>query len=514
MIDVRAGRKLYIALTVCVIAIAAIFAAADGGEDTVRYHQHLEQPSEEELGERPQSDGLVSHLPIVEIDTSQNGRYQDIPGRAIMDEDMNEVIGAVTGDDGETDIEARIRTVEKEGWWHSLTDESDMESSMLIHVRGNSSRAFDKVNYRIKLTDEDDPLKSNDMPLLGMEKSSDWALHGPFLDKTLIRNYMWMNISAEIMDYTPAVRFCELVIDGEYQGVYLMMETIEVAEERLDLFPYEAGDPVMSYMVRIEPKAQLAKSVETFSFYTMKLEPDRQLEIAYPGARYQNEAVKDYIRNDFSQIEKALYSNEAGSDGDFYLEYLDEDSFVDYYIIQEFVGNNDTFQASTYFYKDVRGKLHIGPVWDYNNVLDNYTSVMPKEGFLISQSGFYSQLMKSERFVDRIISRYRELRKGILSDEYLTSYVEETEKWLGSAVDRNYQVWGYTWDWRNVPMYERRRPDTGSGETFDDVNPASYEEATEAMVDYMLDRGQWLDRNIESLKQYCQVSRNANTVLY
>ena len=50
MIDVRAGRKLYIALTVCVIAIAAIFAAADGGEDTVRYHQHLEQPSEEELG--------------------------------------------------------------------------------------------------------------------------------------------------------------------------------------------------------------------------------------------------------------------------------------------------------------------------------------------------------------------------------------------------------------------------------------------------------------------------------
>ena len=113
-----------------------------------------------------------------------------------MDEDMNEVIGAVTGDDGETDIEARIRTVEKEGRWHSLTDESDMESSMLIHVRGNSSRAFDKVNYRIKLTDEDDPLKSNDMPLLGMEKSSDWALHGPFLDKTLIRNYMWMNISS------------------------------------------------------------------------------------------------------------------------------------------------------------------------------------------------------------------------------------------------------------------------------------------------------------------------------
>ncbi len=241
MTDVRAGKRLYIALTVCVIAAAAIFAALDGGEDTVRYHQHLEQPSEEELGERPESDGLVSHLPLVEIDTSKNGQYQTIPGRAVMDEDMNNVIGIETGDNGETEIEARIRTVEKEGRWHRLTDESDMESSMLIHVRGNSSRAFDKVNYRIKLTDEDDPLKSNDMPLLGMAKSSDWVLHGPFLDKTLIRNYMWMNISAEIMDYTPAVRFCELVVDGEYQGVYVMMETIEVSEERLDLSPYEAG---------------------------------------------------------------------------------------------------------------------------------------------------------------------------------------------------------------------------------------------------------------------------------
>ena len=187
---------------------------------------------------------------------------------------------------------------------------------------------------------------------------------------------------------------------------------------------------------------------------------------------------------------------------------------MDYYILQEFVGNNDIFQASTYFYKDVRGKLHIGPVWDYNNVLDNYTTVMPADEFLVSQSGFYSQLMKSERFVDRVIARYQQLRKGVLSEEQLRAYIWDTEGWLGTAVERNYTVWGYTWDWSQIPMYERRRPDAGSDETFADVNPASYQEAIEDMIGYMVRRGDWLDAHIDSLRQYCQTSKNADTVLY
>lgn len=514
MIAVQKSRLIYAGVILCLLAAAALFTVLDGGEDTVRYHQHLQQPSESELGEKPESDGLVTHLPILEIDTTKDGERQKIPGKAILDAQQNMVIGEETGENGETEITARLRSIEAEGEWHDSEDEADYESDILIHIRGNSSRAFDKSSYRIKLTEDGNPLQKQSLPLLGMEPSADWALHGPFLDKTLIRNYMWMNISAEVMGYAPNVRFCELILDGEYMGVYVLMETIEVSESRVNLTPYEAGDPIMSYMVHIEPKTELDKSLETFSFYAKKLEPKRQLEIAYPGAKDLTEDVKRYIQADFSEIEQALYSDEAGSDPDFYLEYLDEQSFVDYYILQEFVGNNDMFQASTYFYKDVRGKLHIGPVWDYNNVLDNYTTVMPAEGFLLSQNGYYSQLMKSQRFVNKVISRYRQLRRGLLSEEYLRTYIQQTESWLGSAVERNFTVWGYTWDWTQIPMYERRRPETGSGETFADVNPASYGEATEAMVNYMVRRGKWLDAHIESLRQYCQTSKNAETVLY
>lgn len=514
MRGLRKGKGLYIGVIACIMVTAVFFSLLDHGEDTVRYHQHLEQPTEQQLGEKPVSDGLVTHLPIVKIDTRKDGKPQIIPGKAILDDQMNIVIGEETLENGDTDIEANLETIEKQGEWHDSNDEADKESRILIHIRGNSSRAFDKPNYRIKLIEDEDPLNRKKMSLLGMEESSDWVLHGPFLDKTLIRNYMWMNISAELMGYAPNVRFCELILDGEYQGVYVMMETIEVSEERVNLTQYSEGDTVFSYMVHIEPRAELSKSIETFSFYAKNLEPGCQLEIAYPGISYQTEEVREYIQADFSEIEKAIYSYEAGSDPDFYVKYLDEDSFVNYYILQEFVGNNDMFHASTYFYKDVRGKLHIGPVWDYNNVLDNYTTVMPAEEFLLSQNGFYSQLMKSPRFVERVILRYRELRKGILSEDYLRRYIRETEAWLAGAVERNFTVWGYTWDWKQIPMYERRRPDAGSEETFADVNPASYEEATEDMVSYMVRRGNWLDQHIDSLRQYCQTSKNANTVLY
>lgn len=509
MIKVRANKRLYLCATAGILAAAFLLTRIDQGTDTVRYQQHLEQPGEEQLGPKPKTEGLVTHLPVISIETGG----QTIPGRAVMDSEFT-IIGTEKGENGENDIIASLKTAEKEGQWHTSVDMGDEESDILIHVRGNSSRRFDKSSYRIELIKNKDPESKNKLPLLGMEKSSSWALHGPFLDKTLIRNYMWMNISALVMGYAPNVRFCELMLDGEYQGLYVLMETVEVSEQRLNLSKYTEGDPVMSYVVHIEPKSELPKSIDTFSFYTKRLEPRGRFEITYPGTNSQTEQVKEYIRTDVSAIEKAIYSYEAGNDPDFYVKYLDEDSFVDYYILQEFLGNNDVFSASTYFYKDARGKLHIGPVWDYNNVLNNFLTPMPTEQFLLSERGFYGQLMKSERFVHKVIRRYEELRKGILSQEYLLSYIQETEEWLGSAVDRNFEVWGYTFDWEKMPVHSRRKPDLGSGQTANDVNPSCYEEANEWMEDYMCSRGRWMDEHIESLLQYCQSSRNANTALY
>lgn len=510
----RKSKVIYILAAVGVAAAVGIFGVLDGRDDVVRYHQHLSQPSEAELGLCEICGGdseLCTHLPIISIDTGG----QKVPGKPITDAE-GKITGYETSDAGETQITVSLKTYEKEGVYHHLEDAPDQTATALFRVRGNSSRRFDKSNYKLKLVDEKHPEQNVSLGLLGMEPGDEWSLHGPFLDKTLMRNYMWMNLSAQVMGYAPNVRFCEVVLDGEYMGVYVLMEMIDVAEGRVDLTQYRQGDPVFSYIVRFEPDGDPVKQLENFTFYTTRLEPGVQAELVYPGRQNQTEAVKTYVERDFNDIEHRLYSYEMRKDPDSCWDYLDLDSFVDYYILQEFLAVNDVFSASTYFYKDVRGKLHIGPVWDYNNVLNNFFRDLSDPGFLLSQRGWYGQLMKSERFVERVIYRYRQLRQGVLSEDNIEQYARDVQQWLGSAVDRNFERWGYSFDASLLDRHERRNPSSygnSASMTLEELNPSSYGEAMDWMLSYARERGQWLDVNIETLRQYCHPSKNANEKL-
>ena len=497
-----------------VVAAAVIFGMVDDRDAGVRYEQHLEQPSEADLGICSTCGGessLCTHLPLIVIDTGG----QKVPGRTITDA-QGTVTGYETTELGETQIQVTVKTYEKEGVYHHPEDTPDQTASALFRIRGNSSRRFSKSSYRLKLVDEQNSEISRTLGLLGMSPGDEWALHGPFLDKTLMRNYMWMNLSAQIMGYAPNVRFCEVILDGEYLGLYVLMETIDEGSGRVDLTDYDEGDPVLSYILRLESNANVQKKLDHFSFYTMRLEPGVSAELIYPGLKSQTEQVKSYVEIDFSDIEHRLYSYDMKRDPDSCWEYLDIDSFVDYYILQEFLAINDMFYGSTYFYKDVRGKLHIGPVWDYNNALNNFFEDIPEAGFILNQRGWYGQLMKSERFVERVIYRYHQLRAGILSEENIESYANDVRLWLGSAVGRNFSVWGYSFDVSLLSSDERKNPSVHAQdgqETLEDLNPEDYEEALDWMLDYARTRGSWLDRNIESLRQYCHPSKNANEMM-
>ena len=277
----RRSKKIYLMTMAFVIAAAMLFGFVDRDDDVVRYHQHEEQPGEADLGRCSVCGGngaLCTHLPILSIETGG----QKIPGRAVADENGG-LAYYETSENGAEEILVSISTYEKEGSYHHPEDQPDQTASALFRIRGNSSRYFSKSNYRIKLVEEDDTEKNVDLPLLGMASGNEWALHGPFLDKTLIRNYMWMNLSAQIMGYAPNVRFCEVVIDGEYQGLYVLMETIDVAPERVNVTEYTDGDVVFSYIVRMEPRVEELKQIDNFTFYTMRMEPDTGVEIVYPA---------------------------------------------------------------------------------------------------------------------------------------------------------------------------------------------------------------------------------------
>jgi spore coat protein CotH len=107
-----------------------------------------------------------------------------------------------------------------------LTDPFNVYNGQIaIEIRGHSSKGFDQKSYRIETLDTSG--FNNNVPLLGMPKDNDWVIYGPYNDKSLIRNALVYSLAGEINAYAPRTRFCELILNGSYQGVYLLIEKIK-----------------------------------------------------------------------------------------------------------------------------------------------------------------------------------------------------------------------------------------------------------------------------------------------
>ena len=218
------------------------------------------------------------------------------------------------------------------------------------------------------------------------------------------------------------------------------------------------------------------------------------MDIVYPGTGNLTQERIDYIRNDFSDFEKSLYSYDYDTEPYAWWNDADMDSLADYFIINEFTCNYDVGARSTYIYKDVRGKYKMC-IWDFNSCCDNFHfSQTEPQRFELQNTTWFYMLMKDEHFVERVIQRYRQLRETYLSDEYLMEYIDETVQWLGPAIERNFEVWGYTFA-EYTPLYPAQR------------NPETYEDAIEQLKTFIQERGAWMDENIEILRQYCHESK-------
>jgi len=500
-----------------VLTFAAVVLYVGLAEDVRRHHQHLHRPSEAMLEPCPfPCDGLCTHLPIIIIETFG----QEIPGRPVAfgtgDITVNREFIQTYYD--ETEILSSVTVVDNQNSWSHPTDAPVFESLAMIRLRGNSSRWFDKPNYRIGLVDALG--EGNPLPLLGMNPHSEWALHGPFLDKTLMRNYMWMNIGAEVMGpghFVPGVRFFELIMNGEYQGLYVLMETVRVSTTRLNLNRYREGMFSTSFLARFDSFTHTPERiVDIFASHTLRLESNNSLEIMYPRLSQQSDLSRNYIAGVVSAVERHLYSAEVLWYPNRYRRYIDTNSFINFFLLNEFMANNDLWTGSTYIHKDVRGRIVAGPLWDFNNVMDNFFLPMPYNSFMLVDRGWFNRLMMCESFTDAVVKRWNVLRADVLAEERLVNYMDEVAVWLGSAVERNFEVWGYSFDPRNLSPMARRRTtpeQVAKGLTTFDINPGSFDEAMEQKRDFMLRRGRWLDNYIETVRQYSHPSRHALWIL-
>ena len=114
------------------------------------------------------------------------------------------------------------------------------DGQISIEIRGSSSQMFPKKQYALETQDIDG--ENLNVSILGMPEENDWILHAPYSDKSLIRNFLAYELARDMGRYSSRTRFCELMINGDYKGLYIFMEKIKRDNNRVDISKLEPDE--------------------------------------------------------------------------------------------------------------------------------------------------------------------------------------------------------------------------------------------------------------------------------
>ena len=256
-----------------------------------------------------------------------------------------------------------MKVIWGEGINHVDDTSFNYDGQIGIEIRGSSSQSFPKKQYGLETQNSDS--SNNNVSLLGMPEENDWILSAPYTDKSLIRNILAYTLSNQMGFYAPKTQLCEVVINGEYVGVYVLTEKIKRDENRVDISSLNEddndGDEVTGgYIVKID---KLTGTNCDNIFYT-GIE-DVRIQYEYPECDEITESQMEYINGYVSDFEDALYSEEFADPSLGFRKYIDVESYINMFICVEMSKNVDGYDLSTFLNKDresVGGKLRFGPI--------------------------------------------------------------------------------------------------------------------------------------------------------
>lgn len=334
-----------------------------------------------------------------------------------------------------------VSIIDGGGYDNHITDSPSVVSSLRIKKRGHTSYVFDKEQYLLRLTGQDG--EANAVDVMGMGAHDSWILNGSMADKSMLRNYLSYRISSEVSPITPDSRFCEVIFkkDGTYiyQGLYLMMETVARDKNRVDIDEFKKKNIYTSYIVRRDRFTHFDLMLDTYG--RLNGLSEEWIGLKYPSERKLTAKARRFIEEDFSRIEQVLYSEDEGVFRT-YGRYIDTDTFVDYFLLNEYFGNYDAGMHSTYMYKNSGEKLKIGPVWDFDQAMNNYfQDEMDPDTMAFQERPFFRQLAQDRYFVELLQKRYAKLRRDTLSDRHVKDVMDEAAAYIRSARVREWYRW-------------------------------------------------------------------------
>ncbi len=434
---------------------------------------------------------LFTHLPLIRIETN---------GQAILNNQR---------------IQAHMSVYSNDlGELNNVYDlPSDYDGDISIEIRGNSSTMFEKKSYSLET--QTSTGENNNVSLLGLPAENDWVFYGPYSDKTMMRNAIVYQLSREMGWYASRQVYFELIINGDYRGLYILGEKIKRDASRVDIDSMDEndnqGDSITGgYIVKID----WPDDGENQDWYSPVTSYDGDwldlgYQYEYPSREDMTPAQEDYIQSVFSDFEQDLISTSFQDLESGFRRHIDMHSFADHLILNEISYNVDAFRLSNFYHK-VReskgGRIFAGPVWDYNLGFGNVDFGVGWETYgwalenpwVTHAIPFHLKRMKESYFFERLLRcRWDDLRTSTLSEGHIESIIDSIAGYLGPAIDRNFERWDIigTYVWPNYFIGE------------------SYSEEVDYLKDYINERLSWIDANLPGEGLDCASSDEGSIII-
>lgn len=335
------------------------------------------------------------------------------------------------------------------------TEYLNYDGRINIELRGSSSQALDKKPYGLS-TKQADGITNNNVSILGMPADNDWILLNNVFDPSMIRNYLSYNLSRMIGEYASRTVFCEVMINGDYKGLYLLLEKIKPGTNRvniLEIGPDDNNYPDITggYIT----KSDKTTGGDPVAWYmsSYNLTNDVQFIHDVPEPQIITPAQNYYIESEFLKLSQTASSkNQSPETG--YPSIIDVPAFIDYMILTELASNADGYQLSTFYHKDKNGKLRAGPLWDfdltYGNDLFLWGYDRSKTDVWQFSNGendgpmYWTDLFHNSKFRCYLARRWNQLTKPGQPLNYLSieSFIDNTVNLISEAVVRENMKWG------------------------------------------------------------------------
>ncbi len=415
------------------------------------------------------TENISSNLPIVKINTN-NISVPDDPA-------IPATLSIIWNEDGSPNF--------------SDAFPNEYQGPIDIETRGNSSQFFfPKKNFGIEIKDENG--EDMDTSFLDFPSEEDFILHGPYSDKSLMRNDLVMHLTRSIGQYASKTRFVELFLNEQYEGIYLLMERIKRDENRVDIAKLgidenEGDDLTGGYIIRLDHG-----EVDWFSSFDIFSVPGQKIAFQYvsPSRTKITPQQANYIQSYVDSFEISLNNPSEPYGGKYYYEYMDLASFAEHFIISELGKNVDAYRLSSYLHKDKDsngGLLKAGPIWDFNLAFGNadYCGGGFTNGWIYDvHCGYnpfwYDRLLKEERFTQLLACKWAEYREGPFHRDSIFAYIDQRAELLDEAQERNFERFDIleTYIWPNFTV------------------EGSYIEEKAFLKTFIANRLTWMDNNM------------------